>query len=381
MPLISRQRGPIAVYGATGYTGKLIAAELAASGAPHVLAARSGEKLDALAAELGGDVVTRAVGIDDPDGLRDLLRDCPAVIACAGPFSACGEPVLAAAVETKTHYLDTSGEQPFMRLALEGYGPRAETGGTAVIPAMAFDYAPGDFIAALTAEGMSEVDEVTIAYDVDGFGMTRGTQLSGIEMVKGGDVEWRKLQWLPADQSVSRGSFDFGEPLGKQRMMRYPAGEHITVPRHIATRQVRTMITASSLGPAALGPLMPLITRPAGLAMRTPLRKLAARLVGRLPEGPKDEDRKAARATIACDVVRGQQIRRGLIRTSDVYGFTAAAIVRAAIIAARGGVPRSGGLAPSQAFNPRTFLEGFDAFNLSWEVGEIREREPAVAAP
>ena len=243
MPSISRQREPIAVYGATGYTGKLVAAELAASGTPYVLAARSREKLDALASELGGDVVSRAVALDDRDGLREMLADCAAVIACAGPFSVTGEPVLAAAVETKTHYLDTTGEQPFMRLALEGYGPRAEAAGVAVIPAMAFDYIPGDMIAALTAEGMGEVDEVTIAYDVKGFGMTRGTQLSGIEMLLGGDVEWRKLQWLPADQSVSRGHFDFGEPLGRQRMMRYPAGEHITVPRHIRTRQVRTMIT------------------------------------------------------------------------------------------------------------------------------------------
>ena len=118
MSLISRQRGPIAVYGATGYTGKLIAAELAASGADFVLAGRSAEKLDALAEDVGGDVATRAVGLDDPDGLRDLLRDCAAVIACAGPFTLHGEPVLAAAVDTATHYLDTTGEQTWMKTDL-----------------------------------------------------------------------------------------------------------------------------------------------------------------------------------------------------------------------------------------------------------------------
>ena len=46
--------GRIAVYGATGYTGRLVAAELAAAGADFVLAGRSREKLDALAAEVGG---------------------------------------------------------------------------------------------------------------------------------------------------------------------------------------------------------------------------------------------------------------------------------------------------------------------------------------
>lgn len=380
MPLLSRQRRRIAVYGATGYTGKLVAAELAASKSPFVLAGRSQAKLDALAAALGGDVRTHAVALDDPDGLRSLLTDCAAVIACAGPFSLHGEPLLAAAVDTSTHYLDTTGEQTYMRTAFEAYGARAESAGTAVIPAMGFDYVPGDMIAALTAEGMGEVDQVTLAYSVAGFGMTRGTQQSGLEMLAGGDVEWRKLQWLPADQSIGRGTFEFPEPIGRQRMVRYPAGEQITVPRHIATRQVRTMITASTIAPSALSRLLPLLTRPTGLAMRTPLRKVVARAIERLPEGPKLEDRKAARFTIVCDVVRGSTTRRGVIRGSDVYGMTAASIVRGATIAAQGRVSRSGALAPSEAFETRGFLEALEPFDVAWEVGSEREVAPAVVA-
>ena len=380
MPLLSRQRGRIAVYGATGYTGKLVAAELAASKSPFVLAGRSQAKLDALAAALGGDVRTHAVALDDPDGLRSLLTDCAAVIACAGPFSLHGEPLLAAAVDTATHYLDTTGEQTYMRTAFEAYGARAESAGTAVIPAMGFDYVPGDMIAALTAEGMGEVDQVTLAYSVAGFGMTRGTQQSGLEMLAGGDVEWRKLQWLPADQSIGRGTFEFPEPIGRQRMVRYPAGEQITVPRHIATRQVRTMITASTIAPSALSRVLPLLTRPTGLAMRTPLRKVVARAIERLPEGPKLEDRKAARFTIVCDVVRGSTTRRGVIRGSDVYGMTAASIVRGATIAAHGRVSRSGALAPSEAFETRGFLEALEPFDVAWEVGSEREVAPAVVA-
>lgn len=380
MPLLSRQRGPIAVYGATGYTGKLVAAELAGSKFPFVLAGRSQAKLDALAAQLGGDVRTHAVALDDPDGLRSLLTDCAAVIACAGPFSLHGEPLLAAAVDTATHYLDTTGEQTYMRTAFETYGPRAKAAGAAVIPAMGFDYVPGDMIAALTAEGMGEVDQVTLAYSVAGFGMTRGTQQSGLEMLAGGDVEWRKLQWLPADQSIGRGTFEFPEPIGRQRMVRYPAGEQITVPRHIATRQVRTMITASTIAPSALSRVLPLLTRPTGLAMRTPLRKLVARAIERLPEGPKLEDRKAARFTIVCDVVRGSTTRRGVIRGSDVYGLTAASIVRGAAIAAQGRVSRSGALAPSEAFEARGFLEALEPFDVAWEVGSEREVSPAVVA-
>ena len=171
---------------------------------------------------------------------------------------------------------------------------------------MGFDYVPGDMIAALTAEGMGEVDEVVLAYDVKGFGMTRGTQLSGLEMVAGGDVEWRKLKWMPADQSVGRGNFEFPDPIGRQRMVRYPAGEQITVPRHVATRKVRTMITASTLAPLGARPGAsaghpadrPRDAHPAAQAS-------LGRLIDRLPEGPKLEDREAARFTIVCDVIRG----------------------------------------------------------------------------
>ena len=379
MPLASRQRGPIALYGATGYTGRLTAAELRAADADFILSGRNGQKLERLAAELGGGITVRPAPLDDPVALRALLADCAAVIDCAGPFIRYGEPVLQAAVATSTHYLDTTGEQPYMRLALDRYGPEAKRKGAAVIPGMGFDYVPGDMIASLTADGMGDVDEVALAYSVAGFGATRGTMHSALEMINGGDVEWRKLQWLPADQSTGRGSFDFGGAIGRQRMVRYPAGEQVTVPRHISTRRVRTAISAASLVPSPLAPAMPLLTRPAGLAMRTPLKRLVGGIISRLPEGPSESDRAAARFTIVCDVTRGQTLRRGAVSGSDVYGLTAAAVSAGALTAARGGVSGAGGLAPSQAFEPRSFLEDLGRFHVHWDVEAARERSAVIA--
>ena len=379
MPLASRQRGPIALYGATGYTGRLTAAELRAADADFILSGRNGQKLERLAAELDGGITVRPAPLDDPAALRALLADCAAVIDCAGPFIRYGEPVLQAAVETSTHYLDTTGEQPYMRLALDRYGPEAKRKGVAVIPGMGFDYVPGDMIASLTADGMGDVDEVALAYSVAGFGATRGTMHSALEMINGGDVEWRKLQWLPADQSTGRGSFDFGGAIGRQRMVRYPAGEQVTVPRHISTRRVRTAISAASLVPSPLAPAMPLLTRPAGLAMRTPLKRLVGGIISRLPEGPSESDRAAARFTIVCDVTRGQTLRRGAVSGSDVYGLTAAAVSAGALTAARGGVSGAGGLAPSQAFEPRSFLEDLGRFHVHWDVEAARERSAVIA--
>ena len=125
---MSTQSGPITVYGATGYTGKLVAAELASREVPFIVAGRNREKLEALADRLdgpGGKPESHAVATTDPRGLKELFARSGAVIACAGPFSLHGEPVLAAAVEAGTHYLDTTGEQPFVRLAFDTYRPKA----------------------------------------------------------------------------------------------------------------------------------------------------------------------------------------------------------------------------------------------------------------
>lgn len=365
-----KQNGPIVVYGATGYTGKLIAAELAGSGLDFQLAGRNRGKLEDLAAHLAIDVPLHAVSVDDEKGLRNLFDGAAAVIACAGPFYLHGEPVLAAAVGTGTHYLDTTGEQPFMKLALDYYGPLAEKTGSAVIPGMGFDYVPGDIIAALTAEGMAPLDAVRLAYSTN-FQMTRGTMLSALEMIKGGDLQYTGGKLVPAPQSVSRGKFDFRSLGGIKQMTRYPAGEHLTVPRHVETRAVETMLSADSLAPGTLAKLTPLVVRPAALAMRTPLKDLTGKLVNRLPEGADPESRAASTFTVACDAVGGGRARRGTVVGKDIYGLTAALLVKGARIAASGGVSAVGGLAPSQAFDPHTFLEGFERFSLNWDVDDL----------
>jgi short subunit dehydrogenase-like uncharacterized protein len=380
VPLLSRQSGPVAVYGATGYTGRLVAAELAAANADLVLSGRNREKLDSLAAELGGSPAVQPAELDQPDSLHALLGGCAAVVNCAGPFTLHGEPVLKAAVETSTHYLDTTGEQPYMQMALERYGPEAESRGVAVIPAMGFDYVPGDMLASMTAAGMGELDEVLLAYAARGFRPTRGTALSTLEILKGGDVEWRKLQWLPAPRSMAGGHFDFPEPIGRQRMARYPAGEQITVPRHVPTRRVRTLITASTLAPGPLAPALSVLTTPISLALRTPVKRALDLMISRLPEGPSDEERAEARFTVVCEVRRGRELRRGIVRGRDVYGLTAALAARGALTSAGRGFSGRGGLAPSQAFEPRSFLDGLDAFEVEWEVEEKREAPVPVEA-
>ncbi|MDQ2675456.1 MAG: saccharopine dehydrogenase NADP-binding domain-containing protein [Actinomycetota bacterium] len=358
--------GRIAVYGATGYTGRLVAAELAAAGADFVLAGRNREKLDALAAEVGGSAAVAAVPLDDAAGLRALLEDSAAVIACAGPFSVHGEPVLRAAAETGTHYLDTTGEQGFMRRVFDEFGPIASKSGAALVTGMGFDYVPGDMIASLTANGMGQIDELSLNYAVAGFGPSRGTARTALGQIAGEDVQWLEGEYVPADSSISRGKFDFGGEIGVQRMTRYPAGEHITVPRHVDTRTVRTALTASTTSPVAIG--APLLMTGLSVALKTPARRALDVVVNRLPEGPPEARRRAARFTIVCEARAGSRRRRGVIRGEDVYGMTARSITAGALRCVAPGFAGSGALAPSQAFDPAGFLPELAEFGVKYEV-------------
>jgi len=362
--------GRVVVYGATGYTGKLICAELARRGAPIVAAGRNEEKLDALAAELG-DVEIATVPLSDPVAVRQLLGRGSVVIGCAGPFTLHGGPLIEAAAETGTHYLDTTGEQPFIRAAFERHGAQASSSGAALASGMGFDYLPGDMLAALTADGLGAIDEMTIAYSVRGFGATRGTALSALEMIKGGDVEWRDGELRETPRHVGAGSFEFPSPIGPRRVGRYPGGEQVTVPRHVDVRSLRMVIDLRALTGVPLGPLGAAAMTGSSLAMSTPLRGAAAKLIGRLPEGPSERARGAARFTIVCDARAGSRTRRGVLRGSDVYGLTAAILAEAATRMARPGYDRSGALAPAQAFDPESFLTTLAPFGVRVEVESL----------
>ncbi len=360
------QRGPIAVYGATGFTGKLICRELHRRGAEFIIAGRNQAKLADLSRELGG-VPSMTASLSDPGALRSLLKPCAVVVACAGPFGLHGEAVLSAAVEAGTHYLDTTGEQPFIKMAFERYGNSAAQNNSALVSGMGFDFAPGDLLAALTAEQMGPLEEIVIAYWVSGFTPTQGTALSALEIMRGADFVWQGGALRPAPRSASGGRWHFSEPIGEQQMLRYPAGEQVTVPRHVQTESVRTLLSGMVIPP----PLMPLAlasTPALNLAMRTPLRSAAGALIRRLPAEPSERRRKASRFVISCEARTAASTRRGTVSGSDVYGLTASALAHAALLCADPGFDRRGALAPAQAFDPASFLAALGRVGVSTEI-------------
>ncbi|TQS39538.1 saccharopine dehydrogenase NADP-binding domain-containing protein [Cryptosporangium phraense] len=243
---------PIAVYGATGHTGRLVATELLARGHPVVLGGRDKIGLIELAAELAeGDRVTvRPAALDEPAELRALAGSAPVLVHCAGPYSVTGEPLVSAAIDAGTHYVDHAVEVHHVKNLFDAYGAAAERAGVLVCPGLSFYGGFGDLLASAAAgtAGAAAVEKVTVGYAVSGWRMTTGARNTAEQLI--GEVE--RITYADGAQRVGElpmytTTFEFPPPLGHREMIGpFPTGDAVTIPRHVPTRDVEVLLTAST---------------------------------------------------------------------------------------------------------------------------------------
>src|SRR5271167_1523506 len=101
------------VYGATGYVGEHVARTAGRLGVKAIVAGRDAAKLDRIASETG--LERRAFGLDDPAAIDSAMNRVAVVLNCAGPFKYTAQPLVEACFRTGEHYLDITGEIPFLR--------------------------------------------------------------------------------------------------------------------------------------------------------------------------------------------------------------------------------------------------------------------------
>ena len=89
-----------------------------------VLAGRSAERLASLAADLGG-LETAVADVAQPQTVNEIVERGDVLVATVGPFVRFGRPAVEAAIDRGAHYLDSTGEPPFIREVFERYGPGA----------------------------------------------------------------------------------------------------------------------------------------------------------------------------------------------------------------------------------------------------------------
>ena len=171
----------IVLFGATGYTGRLAGEAMVERGLRPVLAARSQDKLKALAEELGGDLETATADVADPPSVRALVESGDVLVTTVGPFARWGAPAAAAATTAGAHYIDSTGEPPFIREVFERYGAVAEQAGIGMLTAFGYDWVPGNLAGGLALERAGELARrVDIGYFITGgaASMSGGTKAS-----------------------------------------------------------------------------------------------------------------------------------------------------------------------------------------------------------
>ncbi len=352
----------VLLHGATGTTGTLVARALRGRGVAPVLVGRNPAKLAALAADLGGDVETRAVEVSHIEALYDATDDADIIVNCAGPFSTLGEPVIRAALRAGAHYLDTTGEQAFMREMYERYESAARKADVCIVSGFAFEVALGDMCAALAAAPLAPtrnrpVDEVAVGYAINDFAPTRGTALSALVSMAGPGVAWQHERWDPVPPGADRRAFAFPAPFGSRTGVSFPSGEVITVPRHIHARRVQTYLSMSGALGALAGRLSPVVGPAVRAVMGSPLRKVLERAVAARPEAPTDGQRAIADFCVAAVARRGDDAHMATASGTDVYGVTADIVGLGVDLLVQGAHRRAGVLAPAEAFDAAATLD------------------------
>ncbi len=140
---------PWLLYGATGYTGELIAREAVKRGERPILAGRNAEAVGRLGSELNCPV--RIAALDDPVALAKMLSEVGVLLNCAGPFAQTAPALIDACIAAKVHYLDVTGELDVIELAARR-GEAAAAAGVTLMPAVGFDVVPSDCLAAMLKE-------------------------------------------------------------------------------------------------------------------------------------------------------------------------------------------------------------------------------------
>ncbi|WP_306363571.1 trans-acting enoyl reductase family protein [Nocardia sp. CC227C] len=340
----------IVVFGATGYTGRLTAEAFIAQGDSPVLAGRDAAALAKLAAELGG-APTAVADVADPASVTALLERGDVLVTTVGPFLRHGGPALAAALTAGAHYLDSTGEGPFVRTVFD-HDDQARTAGVALLTALGFDYVPGNLAAALALREAPAAARVDVGYFMDGPSTSGGTRASVAGMLFERGFALRDGRIVTEPTAAHLRDFDVA---GKPRTaVSIPGSEHFALPRtHPNLRSVDVYL---GLPPAAAHGMRIGSTLAATAAQLPPLKHgleaALARIVKGSTGGPDARARARTRGWVVAETYDASDNRLSSVTLTggDPYDFTARMLAWAAHTALNGGLLTTGALGPVEAF-------------------------------
>lgn len=345
------------LYGATGYTGVLLAEEAVRRGHKPVLAGRSREKLAPLAERLGLESV--AVGLEDTRNLVSALEGLPLVLHAAGPFIHTSEPMIQACLTAGAHYLDITGEIPVFENTFRHDG-EARKRGVALMSGVGFDVVPTDCLGRYVAEKVSGAHELELA--IGSVAQTSaGTAKSMLEGLPSGGRVRRggHLREWPLGEGVRRARFADRE----RSVMPIPWGDLVTAWHSTGIPNITTYMAVPEAAARTVRVTFPMIRRV--LAVE-PVRHQLTKLIEKRVRGPEETERQTLRAQIWAQArAPDGRSAEACMETIEAYTFTAMAALRAVEELLEGN--HQGALTPAQAFGANFVLsiEGTRRMDIS----------------
>jgi len=169
---------PVIVYGASGYTGRLVIEALRNYNLPFIAAGRNKQRIEEALKLVPGieTAVYDVVEVEHSvDALTELFTGSSVVCNTVGPFHYFGETVVEAAANAKIHYLDTTGEIFFMAEAKRKFSESYKANGKVLAPCTSYMYTPLEIAAriALETPGIDTLEAVCYASGTPTYGSTQ----------------------------------------------------------------------------------------------------------------------------------------------------------------------------------------------------------------
>jgi short subunit dehydrogenase-like uncharacterized protein len=303
------------LYGAYGYTGKLITRFAADYGVRPLLAGRNADKLRELAEPYGYDYC--AMNLEDEAGLRELIAPYPVVLHAAGPFKYTAAAMHQACLETETHYLDITGEIEAFALA-QSHDQEAKEQGIMMMPGVGFDVVPTDCMAAFLKQELPGATDLKLAFAWKGGGVSHGTAMTAVESLGHPGKVRQRGEIVSVPPAYKTDTFPFTADKSMQAVT-IPWGDvftafHTTGIGNIETyfaahpRQQKLMRWSRWIGPILRLPFVKNFLR----------KQIAAR-----PAGPNDHRRETGEAYVYGEVTDGKKTLRARLKTPEGYTLTA----------------------------------------------------------
>jgi short subunit dehydrogenase-like uncharacterized protein len=339
---------PVVLLGATGYTGQLIASRLVRAKVPFTAVGRDPERLRELTASLKAKVTTKVADVTDAISLTKVVpRGTKVIVNTVGPYSELGEPVVRLALDRKAHYLDITGEQHFIRESHWQFNEPARRAQRAIVHAMAFEYAVGDFAARVLAEKLGgQIDLLELFYFIPLFPPSRGTKRSMRAAMSNPVYGYEGGRLVEIRAGTFRKNLHLREDDKPVSALSFPGGEVFTVPQHVPVRSVREYMVMSIATARLLYGTSPAVvrvtTKGKGIDEATQ------------PKGPTRAQRAANVFQIILEGTRADHPETTMVVTGrDVYGLTAALAVHGVKEILAGKLRGVGVLSPAQAFTEK----------------------------